>query len=59
MDDVFVAEPHQLDDLLVFVVRQTAEQFIDGGNIAVDAPTPEFFGNISNRRLKDFISKVL
>ena len=33
--------------------------FIDGGNLAVDAPTPEFFGNISNRRLKDFISKVL
>ena len=33
--------------------------FIDGGNIAVDKPTAEFFGNIENRRLKDFISKVL
>lgn len=33
--------------------------FIDGGVIAVDKPTAEFFGNIENPRLKDFLSKVL
>ena len=33
--------------------------FIDGGKIAVDKPTKEFFGEIENQRLRDFISKVL
>lgn len=33
--------------------------FIDGGKIAVDKPTGEFFGEIDNPRLRDFISKVL
>lgn len=33
--------------------------FIDGGVIAVDKPTPEFFGNIENKRLREFVSKVL
>lgn len=33
--------------------------FIDGGVIAVDKPTAEFFGKIENPRLKDFLSKVL
>ncbi len=33
--------------------------FIDGGVIAVDKPTGEFFGNIENQRLRDFVSKVL
>ncbi len=33
--------------------------FIDGGVIAVDKPTAEFFGNVENPRLKEFLSKVL
>lgn len=33
--------------------------FIDGGNIAVDKPTVDFFEHVENQRLKDFISKVL
>ncbi len=33
--------------------------FIDGGKIAVDKPTADFFGDIENQRLRDFISKVL
>ena len=33
--------------------------FIDGGKIAVDKPTKDFFGDIQNPCLKEFISKVL
>ena len=41
--------------------REIADRmlFIDGGVIAVDKPTAEFFGNVENPRLKDFLSKVL
>lgn len=33
--------------------------FIDQGVIAVDKPTKEFFSNVENPRLRDFLSKVL
>ena len=41
--------------------REIADRmlFIDGGVIAVDKPTAEFFGSVENPRLKDFLSKVL
>ncbi len=41
--------------------REIADRmlFIDGGVIAVDKPTAEFFGQVENPRLKDFLSKVL
>ena len=41
--------------------REIADRmlFIDGGVIAVDKPTAQFFGEIENARLKDFLSKVL
>ena len=41
--------------------REIADRmlFIDGGVIAVDKPTAEFFGEVENPRLKDFLSKVL
>ena len=41
--------------------REIADRmlFIDGGVIAVDKPTAEFFGEVDNPRLKDFLSKVL
>ncbi len=41
--------------------REIADRmlFIDGGVIAVDKPTGEFFGNVENPRLRDFLSKVL
>ena len=41
--------------------REIADRmlFIDGGVIAVDKPTAEFFSQVENPRLKDFLSKVL
>ena len=41
--------------------REIADRmlFIDGGVIAVDKPTKEFFSSQENPRLKDFLSKVL
>ena len=41
--------------------REIADRmlFIDGGVIAVDRPTKEFFENPENPRLRDFLSKVL
>ena len=41
--------------------REIADRmlFIDGGVIAVDKPTAEFFGEVENPRLRDFLSKVL
>ncbi len=41
--------------------REIADRmlFIDGGVIAVDKPTKEFFSEQENPRLKDFLSKVL
>ena len=41
--------------------REIADRmlFIDGGVIAVDKPTKEFFEHTENPRLKEFLSKVL
>ena len=41
--------------------REIADRmiFIDGGVIAVDKPTKEFFEHTDNPRLRDFLSKVL
>ena len=41
--------------------REAADRviFIDGGHIVEDSPPEEFFSNPKNKRLQDFLSKML
>ena len=33
--------------------------FMDHGEIVVDAPKEQFFGNVTNERARNFLSKIL